>query len=98
MTGIAELAAARIRRRRVLGGLINEYEGRCGHRRPVAKSQLKGHDARSSHPPVRDAQERVGECDGNEHAGVEHCRVARHDYEALSGRAARLRAFFRAAA
>lgn len=53
MTGIAELAAARIRRRRVLGGLINEYEGRCGHRRPVAKSQMKGHDARSSHAPVR---------------------------------------------
>ena len=47
---------------------------------------------------LRDAQRRVGQCDGHEHAGVEHCGVARHDYEAPSGRAARLRAFFRAAA
>ena len=45
-----------------------------------------------------DAQQRVGQCDGHEHAGVEHCGIARHDYEASSGRAARLRAFFRAAA
>ena len=37
MTGIAELAAAIIRRR-VLGGLINEYEGRCGHRQSQSLS------------------------------------------------------------
>lgn len=37
MTGIAELAAAIIRQR-VLGGLINEYEGRCGHRQSQSLS------------------------------------------------------------
>jgi hypothetical protein len=47
---------------------------------------------------LRDAEQHVGECDRHEHAGVEHYGIARHDYEAPSGRAARLRAFFRAVA
>ena len=42
MTGIAELAAARIRRRRA--DWSTSTRGQCGHHRPVAKSQLKGLD------------------------------------------------------
>jgi hypothetical protein len=44
MAAITGLAVARIRRQRVLGGLISEYQQQHDHRRPTVKPQLKGHD------------------------------------------------------
>jgi hypothetical protein len=38
-----DITTARIRRQRVLGGVINEYQRQPDHRKPAAKSQLRGY-------------------------------------------------------
>ena len=51
--------------------------------RPLWSGRILAEDALRPQRPVeiflRDAQQRVGQCDRQEHAGVEYCRVVRHD-------------------
>jgi hypothetical protein len=41
MAATSDLAAARIQRRKVPGGLINEHDGQHDHHWPAVKSQVK---------------------------------------------------------